>query len=402
VRRRFSLRARVLLTLLGLLTLVSAGVGVAVDIALSHFLVQRLDSQLAAAGARSQGGRYLSPGGPPDGDDLRGGRQEGAPGFLFQPGFSAGTLGARVVAGRVTEAGILREDSSSTGLATAEAQALLAVPADDRPHTVTVGSRGQFRVEAHPFPDGTTLITGLPLAGVRATVVRLAVIEIAVAGTGLALAGAAGVALVRVALRPLDRVAHTAQRVTELRLDRGEVALADRVPEADTDVRTEVGQVGAALNRLLGHVQAALEARQASESRVRQFVADASHELRTPLAAIRGYAELTRRRRDEVPPEVAHALRRVESEAERMTSLVDDLLLLARLDSGRPLAHESVDVSRLVLDAVSDAHAAAPDHVWQLDLPEEPVTVSGTPRGCTRWSRTCWRTPERTRPAAPA
>ena len=150
-----------------------------------------------------------------------------------------------------------------------------------------------------------------------------------------------------------------------------------RVPDADTDPRTEVGQVGAALNRMLGHVADALAARQASETRVRQFVADASHELRTPLAAIRGYAELARRGRDAVPPDVAHALRRVESESARMTTLVDDLLLLARLDSGRPLAAEPVDLTALVVDAVSDAHVAGPDHRWQLDLPDERVTVPG-------------------------
>jgi two-component system OmpR family sensor kinase len=201
-----------------------------------------------------------------------------------------------------------------------------------------------------------------------------------VAGTVLSavlLAGLLGTVIVRRTLRPLHRVAATAARVAELPLDRGEVALSVRVPEADIDPRTEVGQVGAALNRMLGHVGAALAARQASETRVRHFVADASHELRTPLAAIRGYAELTRRVTGPVPPDVAHAMRRVESEAARMTTLVDDLLLLARLDSGRPLAADEVDLSRLVIDAVSDARVAAPGHRWRLDLPDESVCVIG-------------------------
>jgi two-component system OmpR family sensor kinase len=110
---------------------------------------------------------------------------------------------------------------------------------------------------------------------------------------------------------------------------------------------------------------------------VRQFVADASHELRTPLAAIRGYAELTRRGRDTVPTDVAHALGRIESESARMTTLVDDLLLLARLDSGRPLEAEPVELSGLVVDTVNDAHAAGRDHVWRLDLPDAPVTITG-------------------------
>ena len=167
--------------------------------------------------------------------------------------------------------------------------------------------------------------------------------------TGIALLAGGFVVfwIVRRSLRPLDRVAATARQVSTLPLDRGEVDLGVRVPERDTDTRTEVGQVGAALNQMLGHVSNALVARQASEMRVRQFVADASHELRTPLAAIRGYAELARREEDDTEG-VAHALRRVESESARMTTLVDDLLLLARLDSGRPLSAEEVDLTMLV------------------------------------------------------
>ena len=118
-------------------------------------------------------------------------------------------------------------------------------------------------------------------------------------------------------------------------------------------------------------------ARHESEQRVRQFVADASHELRTPLASIRGYAELTRKEPEPVPAGVVHAISRVESEAKRMSSLVDDLLLLARLDAGRPLDQEDVDLTELVVNAVSDAHAASPQHKWRLDLPDEPVTVRG-------------------------
>ena len=128
---------------------------------------------------------------------------------------------------------------------------------------------------------------------------------------------------------------------------------------------------------MLDHIAAALSTRQASESRVRQFVADASHELRTPLAAIRGYTELAQRKSAEVPGDVAHAMGRVESEAIRMTRLVEDLLLLARLDSGRPLERQPVDLSRLCADAISDAHAAGPEHRWNLDLPPEPVCVTG-------------------------
>jgi two-component system OmpR family sensor kinase len=160
-------------------------------------------------------------------------------------------------------------------------------------------------------------------------------------------------------------------------LDRGEVALAVRVPTHDAGAGTEIGQVGAALNRMLEHVAAALNARHSSEMRVRRFVADASHELRTPLAAIRGYAELTRPRRRTLPGEVAQALDRIESAALRMTSLVDDLLLLARLDAGRPLDREPVDLTLLCLESIADARAAGPDQRWELVLPERPVIVVG-------------------------
>lgn len=181
---------------------------------------------------------------------------------------------------------------------------------------------------------------------------------------------------VRRSLRPLEQVAATARAVSELPLDRGEVDITVRVPRKLTDDRTEVGAVGAALDQLLVHVESALGARHESESRVRRFVADASHELRTPLAAIRGYAELAGRNPEDAPA-VTHALGRVRSESERMTTLVDDLLLLARLDSGRPLDRGPVDLTLLTIETTSDARVSGSEHHWQLELPEEPVIVVG-------------------------
>jgi two-component system OmpR family sensor kinase len=254
---------------------------------------------------------------------------------------------------------------------------------------VSVGDLGGYRVAifpAHsPQPNGTEsgsgnegyVVVALPLADANQILLTVAGFTGCVVLGSLLIAGWGGALIVRRTLKPLDRVAATASRVAELRLDRGEVQLAQRVPEQDTDPRTEVGQVGSALNRMLDHIGSALEARHASEMQVRQFVADASHELRTPLAAIRGYAELTRRSRQPIPDELAHVLGRVESEAKRMTALVEDLLLLARLDAGRPLAQDPVDLTMLAVDATSDAHAAGPRHYWQLDLPDEPVTVVG-------------------------
>ncbi|MFZ0230808.1 MAG: HAMP domain-containing sensor histidine kinase, partial [Mycobacterium sp.] len=224
--------------------------------------------------------------------------------------------------------------------------------------------------------SGDIVITGLSMSTMDATMIRVLMIFAVVTVIAVAAATTAGIVIIRRALAPLGRVAQTATEVVDLQLDRGEVTLPVRVLESDANPRTEVGQLGSALNRMLDHIAAALSARQASETRVRQFVADASHELRTPLAAIRGYTELAQRVGDDTDA-VAHAMNRVQSETERMTHLVEDLLLLARLDSGRPLERESVDLSRVAVDAVSDAHVAGPDHQWELDLPEEPVVVSG-------------------------
>ncbi len=242
---------------------------------------------------------------------------------------------------------------------------------------VDVEGLGDYLTVSARSRDGQTYISGLPTAGVTETVSQ--VVTLITGGTivGFILVTAGGLWLVRRNLAPLQRVAHTATHVSNLKLDSGDVALAERIPSADTDPRTEVGQVGLALNNMLDNVEGALRSRHESELRVRQFVADASHELRTPLASIRGYAELSRREREPVPASVTHALSRVESEALRMQGLVEDLLLLARLDAGRPLDREPVDLSLLAMDAVSDAHAASPDHRWELDLPDEPVEVTG-------------------------
>ncbi|WBB82316.1 HAMP domain-containing sensor histidine kinase [Micromonospora sp. WMMD882] len=365
----WSLRARLVASVVILLALVSVGVGAVTTVALRHFLIAQVDDQLAPMWPYGGpgGGRPVGP--FPDADPN--------PRLRVPPGFPTGTVVVLAEDGRVSSARTLTSGREEAQVGPADVAAVARLPADGRPRTVELGGRGEYRFVARPFPDGAVRAVGVPLAGVRATVWWMVVAQAGIAAAGLLLAGSAGALIVQATLRPLRRVAATAARVTELPLDRGEVALSVRVPAADTDPRTEVGQVGGALNRMLGHVAAALAARQASETRVRQFVADASHELRTPLAAIRGYAEVARRGRAQAPPDVAHALRRVESESIRMTSLVDDLLLLARLDSGRPLVAEPVDLSALVVDAVSDAHVAGSGHRWQLDLPDEAVEAPG-------------------------
>src|SRR5580692_718876 len=249
-------------------------------------------------------------------------------------------------------------------------------PPDPPTYTGTLASLGiEFMFTKVPGPDHTVLVTGLPLTTVNATLGHVENTEHVLFAVALGLAVILGAVLVQFSLRPLRRVAATATRVTELPLDSGEVTLPAGVP--DIDPRTEVGQVGAAFNRMLFHVERALSRRAASEARLRRFAADASHELRTPLSAIRGYAELALRHRGPVPEDVTHALTRVQSESARMSVLVDDLLLLARLDAGRPLEREPVDLSRLAIDVTSDARVARRDHHWRLDLPSDPILVRG-------------------------
>src|SRR6266511_281530 len=357
----WSLRTRLLVAVVGLLGVVCALIGVTTTVAVYQYQLHQLDDRLQAAGGRSSAAFRPPPRGP-------GGPDPGS----GPPRQDLGTVYAHL-GDRQPDSGLI-DPTGKLALSAAQFAVLTALPTDGHPYTRELPELGDYRLIAGIAEDGDRVITGLPMAPLYAARRLLITVEVTAGLAALLVAG-----LLRANLRPLRRVAATASRVAELPLDRGEVALSVRVPEADTDPRTEVGQVGAALNRMLGHVAAALAARQASETRVRHFVADASHELRTPLAAIRGYAELTRRVSGAVPPDVAHAMRRVESETARMTALVEDMLLLARLDSGRPLAAEQVDLSRLVIDAVSDAHVAAPEHRRRLDLPAESVTVTGDP-----------------------
>ncbi|MFJ5828221.1 sensor histidine kinase [Streptomyces sp. NPDC093089] len=375
--RPWSLRTRLVVSAVALIAVVAAVIGTVTTIAFRSYLYDQADEQVRAVSNRAAG----PPAAMPAPDPVRD-REPLA--FLVGPGVPGGTLGAVLTGGAVSTAGYQAEadDSGVYGpkfrvkeLDAAQRAALAAVPRDSRPHTVELpGGLGSYRVEYAVGTHGEFL-TGIPLAEVEDALSTLVLVELSVTGAGLVAASLAGTVLVRVALRPLRRVAITARQVARLPLHSGEVALNQRVPEAEADPRTEVGQVGAALNRMLDHVHSALDARQQSETRVRQFVADASHELRTPLASIRGYAELTRRGREECGPDTRHALGRIESEATRMTGLVEDLLLLARLDAGRPLSYETTDLVPLVVDAVSDARAAGPEHHWRLELPSDTGVV---------------------------
>lgn len=364
-----TLRARLTVGLVVLLAVSCAAVGLAAVVELNGFLTQRLDEQLVQVGTRfPESMEHEAPRTDHDGDEPLDTRRQ-----------ATGTFGARLVNGEVTHKGLIRSGDPSADLnvdLTAGDQRRLArLPVDGRPHTIELSALHDYRVIASPGRDGDVLIVGLPLEPVEATVHRLERVAGAVFGLALVITGVAGALWVRWSLRPLSRVAATATRVSELPLASGEVALPPRAPVSEP--RSEVGQVAAAFDRMLGHVEGALTKRHASEERLRRFAADASHELRTPVASVRGHAELALLHPGPVPPEVSRALERIAAESSRMGEMVDDLLLLARLDAGRPLERRPVDLTRLVLDAVTDARAAGPGHRWTLDLPEEPVTVTG-------------------------
>ncbi|MDG3009441.1 HAMP domain-containing histidine kinase [Rhodococcus sp. D2-41] len=371
--RRWSLRARLVIGVVALLLIVCTAVGITTQLALRQYLIRQLDTSLTDAGHRSAmiaerppppPGRWVHPGPGPD--------------FLDAPGQPPGTIAAIITDGNV-DAGTLTKTGARAALTSTAKGQLAELPVDGRPHTLDVDGLGQYRVLAMRTWEGHEIITGLSLASVNATLLRVLVTFVVVAAAALVLATVAGLWVIRRALQPLYRVATTARAIADMPLHEGEVRLPVRVPDMDTNPRTEVGQMGGAINGMLEHIARALKSRQASETRVRQFVADASHELRTPLTSIRGYTELAQRAGGEVPDEVAHAMSRVASESNRMSTLVEDLLLLARLDSGRPLEAEPVDLCPLIVDTVSDAHVAGPDHHWNLELPEDPVYVLGDP-----------------------
>ncbi|MCU1379172.1 MAG: integral rane sensor signal transduction histidine kinase, partial [Acidimicrobiales bacterium] len=240
----------------------------------------------------------------------------------------------------------------------------------ERPKTVgSVTHDGtRYRAMAVPLTDGS-LVAAMSLADVDGTVDSA--VQILVVGGLITLLAAAAVVwcTVRRGLRPIDAMIGSAQRIAE-----GDLTERATVP----DPATEVGHLGTALNTMLDRIEAAVDATTASEGRLRRFVADASHELRTPLTSIRGYAELHRRGADD-PDAVALGMARIEAEATRMSELVEDLLLLARLDQGHPLRTEPVDVAVVAQAAVEAARAVEPHRRIALAVPPSPLMVLGDP-----------------------
>jgi two-component system OmpR family sensor kinase len=358
---RLSLRARLLLAVAAVALVGLVAADIATYTALRSFLVDRVDESLSAAHQPLIRSLF----GPLD----------------RSPGGDAGALAAAAPGAYVelrAPNGYAIVSQSTRGQFTTSRPRLpehisgLPSGGDDGSETFfTVdsarGGSGEFRVRAERLPDNSVLMVALPLDDVNSTLHRLLITEIFVTAAVLLGAVGLGLWLVRVGLRPLRNIEGTAAEIAG-----GE--LSSRVP--DTDERTEVGRLGIALNTMLERIEDAFAKQQEAERRLRRFVADASHELRTPVSAVGAYAELFERGAQQRPDDLARVLRGVRVETARMQALIEDLLLLTRLDEGRPLERRPVELVGLAGEAVEAAQTISAD--WPLTIEaDQPVEVTG-------------------------
>jgi two-component system, OmpR family, sensor kinase len=349
---RTPLQVKLIVAVLALVAVALAVIGLASVAALDGYLVGRLDDQLQLVAGGSA--------------------RERPPGF-DGPGPHRGPPSPYLVQYRLADGRLDEQDENPLE----EGRPPPRVPDDpawfeaNTGGTATVpatGGGGRWRVAVEPRRDGSggSVVVAASLDGIDATIRQLRLVDLGVSLVVLAVLAGAGAAVVRASLRPLVEIEQTARAIAAGDLTR-------RVP--DRDPRTEVGRLGRALNTMLAQIESAFGARAASEAsarrsedRMRRFVADASHELRTPLTTIRGFAELYRQGAARDPAELDRLMRRIEDQAARMGLLVEDLLLLARLDQQRPLDRQPVDLLALAAEAVNDARALALDRRIELVL----------------------------------
>ncbi len=371
-RGPFSIRRRISASVTALLLAGLVAVDLVTYLSVSEFLSERLDAQIAAARAPIE--RYLSnlrPGGCASENALDNLAQPSAYIILYHIRIAfASEIGEPLRLSRCT---LVNQEPfpSGSGSSPDPAPALPAAIhfshpvsgrvydpriADANLSSFEVGAVGdrsfRYRVQAVPLPDGASMVAAAPLAPTETILSDLLRIEVAVSFAAIVILAGLAMAIVRLGLRPLESMARQAEAVAAGDLSR-------RVEPSDPT--TETGRLGASLNVMLARIESAFAQREASEARLRRFIADVSHELRTPLTSIRGYAELFRRAGKSRPEEVERAMARIESEAARMAALVDDLLLLARLDQGRELERQEVDLVAVASDAVADASVLDPD-----------------------------------------
>jgi two-component system OmpR family sensor kinase len=386
VLQRVSLRVRLIL---GIIVLAAVGLAVA-DVAtyssLRSFLVRQTDTSLDAAHQSVSGALFHAPRGGGGAENPPPPRASGdAPDVGMGPLTTAARgdyIELRRLDGTVLHAGLAPQFEGSKAPSPPNLPKLISLPPApaglDRVRYFTVSAKsgdGRYRVRAsiEAQAPNDILIVAAPLNGVDGTLHHLLLIELLVTGAVLAGIGLVGMWVIRLGLRPLAAIGTTASKIAA-----GD--LSQRVERAED--RTEVGRLGLALNAMLGRIESAAEARdaslralEASERKLRRFVADASHELRTPLAAVRAYAELFTRGAADRPADLARSMQGITRESERMSLLVDDLLLLAHLDEGRPLAEDTIALDTLLAEAVETAQAVEPER--PIELETVPVTITG-------------------------
>ena len=371
-RHRWSLQTRLIVAVVSLVALILVAIGFATGTILRSIMVENLDAQVTSAAERM----HLAPTGSAA-DILNEGRQE--VGTLLIVSNLSGTSGAYV---SDDEVAVALSDDEVRGVI-GSFQSLDRLGWGD----ATVAGAGDYRIRVQGTVSGGSIAVGMPTSELASTIAQILTTVTLLTLGGLLVLAAVIAVVIQQALKPLRVVADTAARVASQPLDSGDVSITERVPAAEADDSDEIGRVGAALNTLLDHVDTSLSARQRNEERMRAFVADASHELRTPLAAIRGYSELSLRslqrehptddQRQAAAEQSEQGLERIQAASLRMTTLVEDLLLLARLDEGKELVYGAVDLTRIAIDAAADAQVAGPDHDWRVDVGEEPVVVAG-------------------------
>ena len=354
--RALSLRARLLLVLVVLSAAGLLAADVATYLTLRSFLFERVDRTLDTSAA----GISATPGPPGAGIDRLARLGVLTPGMYVEIRDPDGTVAA---------SGVLRRYGETEPPKPAVPRGF--GPSGDDPRRITVrategGSRFRLLAQQTPFSQGT-LILGAPLRETDDTLARLRWIELLVAGAVIASAVVLGLWLITASLRPLRRIEGTAAAI-------GAGDLSRRVePDGGT---TEIGRLGGALNAMLGQIEDAFAERAASEARLRRFISDASHELRTPVAAVSAYAELFDRGARDRPDDLERSMTGIQRETRRMGLLVSDLLLLARLDQGRPLEARQVDLTALAGEAVDAAHAMEPARPLALEA-ASAVRITG-------------------------
>lgn len=355
--RRLDLRTR-LLAGIGLIAVLQIVVALIVIASTRNQLVDQIDARLAVAQS-------------PERDAPNGGRRAPPPN-INEPGGDNERLGDTYAGELLTDGTLVTffaPNTTGEDLPAPAVDAVLADAAVSEPITVdAVEGDTQYRMSATQVPTGEFFITAIPLDAVDSTVARVTTVVATTAAAIIVGLGLVALWVLRLGIAPIKRMTATAGAIAA-----GD--LSERV--TDTDERTEAGQLGAALNTMLGRIEASFDERVRAEEKLRQFIADASHELRTPVATIRGYAELYRSGGLPSGDDLDDAMRRTEQESLRMSRLIGDMLNLARLDQHPVLTTKPVDMATLVADAAADAQATHPDRPIRLDIAAKPAMVVG-------------------------